>query len=178
MKKLITLFLFVVSVHLGWDASSGAVGYKIYYGKVTGVYTTVLNVGNVTNYVVPNVDETQPIFFAATAYDATANESVYSTELACAVISAKATGSGVVTTQQSDWTTSVSTPATVVEKSTGKDVTITAVPSTNYLFTALKIDGVWTSPVSSFAFSSVSSNHVVEAVFHKSKTLTGIEWVK
>jgi hypothetical protein len=180
MKHLVTLFLFIVSVHLAWDASVSpeVTGYKLYYGTASGVYTTELNVGNVLNYSIPNVDETKPMFFAAKAYDEYGNESAYSAELEGAVIINTISGKGTITTMQSDWSSGRSALVTVVEKNTGKNVHITISPADDHALTALKIDNAWSDIVSSLTFSGIAANHSVHAVFQKNRTLHGIEWVK
>ena len=80
--KYIILFLLLVTVHLAWDSNNDPAvdGYKLYYGTTSRNYTVVVDVGNVTDYLLDNVDETQPIFFAVTAYDGSI-ESDYSEEL-------------------------------------------------------------------------------------------------
>ena len=58
------------------DATSLTVsGYKIYYGTESGNYTTVLNVGNVTSFTVPNLTANTTYYFVVTAYDAAGVES-------------------------------------------------------------------------------------------------------
>lgn len=56
-------------------------GYKLYYGKVSGTYTSVITiVGNVTTYTVTGLlDGTY--YFVVTAYDAVGNESAYSNQV-------------------------------------------------------------------------------------------------
>jgi|GEM_PF-5013308 len=58
------------------DATSLTVsGYKIYYGTESGNYTTVLNVGNVTSFTVPNLTANTTYYFVVTVYDAAGVES-------------------------------------------------------------------------------------------------------
>ena len=101
MKKTtwVQIFLFVVSVHLAWDANTepAVSGYKLYYGKATRNYSVSVDVGKVTDYVLTGVSEDNPIFFAVTAYDTSRNESAYSEELECAVIKEEITGTGKAT---------------------------------------------------------------------------------
>lgn len=56
-------------------------GYKVYYGTSSRGYTTVLNVNNVTTYILTSLTDGTTYFFAATAYDTTNNESAYSNEV-------------------------------------------------------------------------------------------------
>jgi hypothetical protein len=75
------------SVTLGWNPSPGTniVGYNIYYGVASGVYTNVVPVGNVTNGVVNNLVSGATYYFAATSLSSLGLESVYSTEISYAV---------------------------------------------------------------------------------------------
>lgn len=71
------------SVTLQWagptayvDATNLTVsGYKIYYGTEPGNYNTVLNVGNVTSFTVPNLTANTTYYFVVTAYDTAGVES-------------------------------------------------------------------------------------------------------
>ncbi len=67
-------------VTLAWDASPGAVGYKIYWGTASGRYTASLDLGNVLRYGLDSFGDCTPRFFAVTAYDA-AGETCYSNEI-------------------------------------------------------------------------------------------------
>ncbi len=75
------------SVTLAWNASPGTniVGYNLYYGVSSGVYTNVLPAGNVTNAVVSNLVQGVTYYFAATSLSDIGLESVYSTEVSYAV---------------------------------------------------------------------------------------------
>jgi len=69
-------------VALGWNASvdPNVVGYKIYYGLASGVYTWSIDVGNVTNAVVSGLTQNTSYYFAAKSCDALGNESDFSGE--------------------------------------------------------------------------------------------------
>lgn len=71
-----------VSVGLTWPASSdtSVVGYKVYYGTASGVYTRSLNVGNATTATLSNLVAGTRYYFAATAYNGSGVESPYSIE--------------------------------------------------------------------------------------------------
>jgi len=76
--------LFAANVNLAWDASSSTNvgGYKISYGQSSGNYSTTIDAGNKTNYVVSGLQEGTKYFFAVKAYDSTkTTESVYSNEI-------------------------------------------------------------------------------------------------
>lgn len=72
---------------LSWNPNSESdlAGYKIYYGNASRVYTTDIEVGNVTSYTIYNLTEGYTYYFAATAYDFSGNESGYSNEVSYAV---------------------------------------------------------------------------------------------
>jgi hypothetical protein len=86
--KNIMLLLLMVTVHLAWDSNNdpSVLGYRLYYGKSSRNYHVIVDVGNVTDFWLTDVDETQPIFFAVTAY-AEFIESDYSVELVVKSIS-------------------------------------------------------------------------------------------
>ena len=75
---------------LTWDAPTtntdglpitGLGGYKIYYGTSSGIYTGVLDVGNITSYTVDNLNLAPNTYYVAiTAYDSSGNESDFSNE--------------------------------------------------------------------------------------------------
>jgi len=69
-------------VTLQWNANSepDLSGYKLHYGTSAGVYTTSVNVGNVTTRTVSGLSNNTRYYFAVTAYDSSGNESGYSVE--------------------------------------------------------------------------------------------------
>jgi len=76
----------IYSVTLAWDAPTTNVdgspltdlsGYRIYYGTSSGVFTSEINVGNVTTYSISNLSQ-GTYYFAVKAYDAEGNYSEYS----------------------------------------------------------------------------------------------------
>jgi hypothetical protein len=77
-------------VTLSWDAPNTNAdgtpltdlsGYKIYYGTSSHNYSTAIDVGNVTEYMVGNLENVVVYYFAVTAYDTSGNESEYSNEV-------------------------------------------------------------------------------------------------
>ena len=70
------------SVTLAWDASpdATAVGYRVYFGPASGVYTNSATVGNVTSAILSNLTDGATYFFAATAYNSAGDESPFSNE--------------------------------------------------------------------------------------------------
>jgi hypothetical protein len=76
------------SATLGWSASTTNVdgtpltdlaGYKIYYGTSSGSYSKVIDVGNITTFVVNNLTA-GTYYFTVTAYNIYGSESGYSNE--------------------------------------------------------------------------------------------------
>ena len=66
---------------LAWNGSSGAIGYRVYYGTAPGNYSQNIDVGNVTTYNVSSLIDGQTYYFAAKAYDSAGNLSGYSNEV-------------------------------------------------------------------------------------------------
>ena len=71
------------TVSLAWDPSTGTnvAGYHVYYGVATGAYTNVVDAGAATNTTILGLEEDTTYFFAATAYDTSALESIFSNEI-------------------------------------------------------------------------------------------------
>jgi hypothetical protein len=77
------------SVNLAWESPTtnddgtlltDLAGYKIYHGTSPGDYTTVIDVGMITQYTVKGL-EPGFNYFVVTAYNITRNESAYSNEV-------------------------------------------------------------------------------------------------
>jgi hypothetical protein len=70
------------SVTLAWDASTSStvVGYKLYYGVASRLYTNAINVGATNISTIAGLTSGTRYFFAATAVDNLGQESAYSTE--------------------------------------------------------------------------------------------------
>ena len=70
------------SIELAWDPStdSDVAGYKIYYGSVSGVYTSVLDAGNASTCTVTGLGP-GTTYFVCTAYTASGLESLPSAEI-------------------------------------------------------------------------------------------------
>lgn len=78
---------FGASVTLAWDASPSpeVIGYKIYVGPSTRVYTNIVTLSNVLTCTISNLNKGGTYFFTATAYDASGLESDYSNEVSYTV---------------------------------------------------------------------------------------------
>lgn len=71
----------VTDVTFDWDASSGAVGYKLYQGTVSGgPYTMAKDCGATKPCVLTAIPD-GTYFWVATAYDQAGNESGYSNQV-------------------------------------------------------------------------------------------------
>ena len=69
---------------LAWDpiTQSEVVGYRLHYGNVSGNYTGMIDVGNVTEVTISNLTSGSAWFFVVTACDAVGVESLPSNEIA------------------------------------------------------------------------------------------------
>ena len=72
---------------LTWDpvVAPSVSGYRVYYGTTPGKYLQSkgqgVNVGNATTYTITGLSSGTRYYFVTTAYDASGNESPYSTEV-------------------------------------------------------------------------------------------------
>lgn len=71
------------SVTLAWDPNTepDLGGYKLYYGKTSGSYESVVNVGNQTTYDILDLEDLKPYYFVVRAYNTSGKESDFSSEL-------------------------------------------------------------------------------------------------
>jgi hypothetical protein len=76
------------NVTLSWNPSSNELvtGYNIYYGTASGDYSDRVSTGNTTSVTLSNLVEGTTYFFAATAYDASGQESPFSNEASYTVL--------------------------------------------------------------------------------------------
>jgi hypothetical protein len=80
-------------VTLAWDpsADSTVVGYRLYHGTQSAVYTNMTDIRNITSTTISNLVQGGTYYFAVTAYDAAGLESAFSGEISYTVpISANA----------------------------------------------------------------------------------------
>jgi len=76
---------FATGVRISWQPGTGDVaGYKVYYGKASGDYDNVIDVGNVTTVDIGDLEYTN-YFFAITAYNPSGEESGYSEEMQASI---------------------------------------------------------------------------------------------
>jgi PKD repeat protein len=69
------------TLSLSWNASTGAAGYRLYYGTATGTYSNSINAGAATSASATGLTPGQRYYFAVTAYGASGAESAYSSEV-------------------------------------------------------------------------------------------------
>jgi hypothetical protein len=76
-----------------WDRNtdSDTSGYKLYFGTSSRNYTTTIDVGAQTSYVVSNLQSGLTYYFAATAYTGTGVQSSFSEEVSYVVPGAGST---------------------------------------------------------------------------------------
>jgi hypothetical protein len=62
---------------LAWNPkqSPDIAGYRIYYGTCSGIYTSRIDAGKVSNVKISDLNKGQTYYFAATTYDHNGNES-------------------------------------------------------------------------------------------------------
>lgn len=73
---IVTFFIFFTSincysanVYLQWDTSSGAIGYRLYYGTSSGNYSDMVDVGDTTGYSLTELDENITYYIVVRSYD-------------------------------------------------------------------------------------------------------------
>jgi len=80
---------YAAQVTLEWSPNTEAdlAGYKIYYGTASGNYTESFDLKNwtATSCTITNLIEGQTYYFAATAYNISLVESLYSKEISCTI---------------------------------------------------------------------------------------------
>lgn len=76
-------FSLAAEVGIIWDPNNepDIAGYKVYYGTKSRTYGNSINVGNVTSYVLSNLNLDTIYFLAVTAYDTNGLESDFSEEI-------------------------------------------------------------------------------------------------
>lgn len=98
---LAVLSLLVPAAHAGqvtvaWDPNPEpeVAGYKVYYGTTSGSYTASIDAGSATSAVISGLQDGATYFFSAVAYDASNNESGFSSEITYAVPAAATPSAG------------------------------------------------------------------------------------
>ena len=90
-------FAYSAQVIVTWhpNKESDIAGYRLHFGSERGKYTSTVDVGNQTSWVLSNIGSGRRYYFAATAYDVDGNESDYSQEVVHTVGSHDADGDGI-----------------------------------------------------------------------------------
>ena len=83
MAALAAIIRHSTRANVAWDANTeeDLAGYRVYHGVTTGVYTDVVDVGNVTAYQYKHLLVGRRHYFVVTAYDTSNNESSNSAEV-------------------------------------------------------------------------------------------------
>jgi Bacterial Ig domain/Fibronectin type III domain len=98
------------SVTIAWNPVNGIVGYKVYQGATSRVYTNSINVGNTNQATVSGLATGRTYYFAATAYNSMGIESDYSSEITYTV---PASATPVITLTSPTNGATYSAPATI-----------------------------------------------------------------
>ncbi|MCP4624587.1 MAG: fibronectin type III domain-containing protein [bacterium] len=166
---LVPAMAFGEKVTLAWDANSESdlKGYTLYYGTVSGNYTSDIDVGNKTQYTTPELQDGVTYYFAVTAKNNDDLESDYSAELPYTVGSPNPdpTYSITVTAGANG---SISPSGTVtVDHGSRKSFSISA--NQDYQVSAVWVDGSSMGAISSYTFENVTQNHTISASFKVTK---------
>ena len=87
LAVIVQLPAFAGNITLAWRPSTdpSVVGYNIYYGGASGNYTNMLSAGNATNITVSGLVEGAIYNFAATAYNKSGIQSLFSNEVSYSI---------------------------------------------------------------------------------------------
>jgi len=148
-------------VTLAWDSSSDTAvrGYKLYWGTEDQQYALLADVGNSTSETLADLQPGTTYYFAATAYDASGNESVYSNEVSYAA------AVQVYTVTASAGTGGAITPSGPVSVTAGADQSFTIAPESGYSIRDVTVDGASLGAVTSYTFTNVTGNHTIGVSF-------------
>jgi hypothetical protein len=129
---------------LTWDPPAGTLptelaGYRVHYGTASRDYSNIVDVGNVTDYVVANLDAGSTYYFAVTALGTDGSESAYSNEASKTLaqqfvltVNTGGSGAGTITSSPSGINCTSSCAAMY---NAGTIVTLTATPTSGSTFT-------------------------------------------
>jgi len=163
------------SVTLAWDPSpnTNVVGYKIYYGGASGVYTNTVTLGNVTSATIGGLVDGATYYLTATSVSATgdesafSNEAMYSAPVNTNTVSGSVTNAAPLPSPSTNLPPSIDSIASVTVSQGGGSQTIlvtginpgsvngTVVPSSSLTFSVVASDS---SVVQSPAFNYDSAN--------------------
>jgi hypothetical protein len=149
-------------VTVAWDANNPVPdGYILYWGTSSRAYTNSHDLGNVTQYTIPDLQEGVTYYFAVTAYDEVGNESAFSDEITHTVdislnthtIGASAGAHGSIF------------PSGSVVVNNGASQTFTITAEQNYQVLEVRVDGTLIGTATSYTFNNVVLDHTITASF-------------
>jgi len=142
------------SVTLTWNPSvdPNVAGYKIYFGVASHTYSNSIVVGNVTNSTVTGLADNTTYYFAATTYNSSGTESVFSNEAIYDTEGAPSSPTNIVSNTNAP-------PATNEPPVTAPSVTTNKSPTLNKLKN-LKINE--NSSLQTVALAGISSGATTE----------------
>jgi hypothetical protein len=147
-------------VTVAWDENNPVPeGYILYWGSSSGNYPNSHDVGNVTQYTIPGLQEGVTYYFAAKAYDDTGNESAYSQELSHTV------GLTTHTISASAETHGSITPSGAVVVNNGESQIFTITPDQDYQVLEVRVNGNLIGTATSYTFNNVVQDHTITASF-------------
>jgi hypothetical protein len=149
----------LMPVTVAWDENNPAPdGYILYWGTTSGNYSDSHDVGNATEYTIPDLQEGVTYYFAVRAYD-DGNQSAYSAEIAHTVglithtIAASAGSHGSIS------------PAGSVDVNDGASRGFTITPDQDYQVLEVRVDGTLIGTATSYTFTNVTGDHTITASF-------------
>jgi fibronectin type 3 domain-containing protein len=147
-------YLHAAQVTLAWDANTDPVaGYRLYYGHTSRSYQSNVDAGNRTSYTWSGLEDGKTYYFAATAYDASNNQSDHSEELVCHTIVPSAGAGGAIL------------PASTVFVTSGGSQTFQINPANGYQVSNVLVNGQSVGAVTSYAFNDVTAPKTISASF-------------
>ncbi len=116
---LLPATLHAAAVTVAWDANveSDVVGYVVFYGTQSGVYTVTQSVGNITSWTVNNLTPGQTYYFAVEAVNSDGLTSPLSQEVSALIPATTSSGNGSST---------IGSSGSGVTDGTGPSVTVTS----------------------------------------------------
>jgi hypothetical protein len=152
------------SVNVTWqpNTNNGVVGYNVYYGTKSQVYTNKLSVGNLTATNVSGLVPGATYYFAATSFGASNQESAYSQEISYAV-------PAMVVLPPPAITSSVPTTVATVGKTLAFKIKATGSGSLTYSLAADTPAWAWINPTNGMfvglpQISSAGTTNVISVI--------------
>ena len=125
------------SLTLAWDPAANAAGYVVVYGTASGLYTSQVDVGNVTQSSISGLTASKTYYFAVKSYSSTGVQSSPSAEVsgttsAAVTLTVATQGSGIVASADGF----LQCPSTTCshDYAPGTVVTLAAIPLPGFTF--------------------------------------------